>query len=250
VAAGGFADLSLRRLPGPPLADVLAGRAIEMYGWTLRHSWLGVGLLKSTTGDDPALATDVRLVAVRAPLARPARSSWAGDLAALTGWSGHRRTVDRQSAERELGLRLPHDYKRLAETFGAGTFDDHLHLCAPGARHLDLDLFIAGRAEFAEPVPPGGPAFRLLRWAVAAESSFCRLVEDPDPDRWPVLARGDKPDPWERFDCSSAEFIHRMLTDPYHAHSLAKHVETHWFTSAEQDERAQEAFWDEFHPHW
>lgn len=256
VAADGFTDPSLRRLPGPPLADLLVGHAIEMYGWTIKQTWLGVGLLNSTTDDDLTATTAVSLVAVRAPLSpvRPTRSSWAAELAALTGWSGDRRVVDWPSVERKLGLRLPRDYKQLAETFGAGTFDDDTHLCAPGSHHLDLDLIIADRAEFAEPAPPPQPTFRFLQWAMTeAEHSFCWLVEDSDPEQWPVFARVDSLDPWERFDCTCAEFIYRMLTDPYHPYTLAKHFETHWFTSLEQaeraKERAKEALWDDFHPH-
>ncbi|MFJ8746532.1 SMI1/KNR4 family protein [Embleya sp. NPDC127516] len=254
VAVDGVTDPSLlRHLPGPPLSDVLVARAVEMHGWTIGHSWLGVGLLENTT-DDPGVTATVNLVAVRALLnpVHPAGSSWVAELAALTGWSGERRVIDWESVERKLGLRLPRDYKQLAETFGAGTFDDNLWLCVPGSPHLDdLDLFIADHHEFAEPAPASRPTIRLLQWAAtSAEHSFCWLVEDPDPERWPVFARDDACEPWERFDCSAAEFVHRMLTDPHHAYTLAKHFESHWFTSDEEVERAQEAFWDEYHPHW
>ena len=179
----------------------------------------------------------------------PAESSWAEQLVALTGWRGDRRPLSWESAEEKLGLRLPRDYKLLAEAFGAGTFDDNLDLCVPSSRHLALDLIMADRAEFAGPAPSNGPTIRLLQWAMtSAGHSFCWLVQDPEPDEWPVFARSDKWDPWERFDCSSAEFIHRMLTDPQHPYSLAEYFETHWFTSAEEVEQAEEAFWDEYYP--
>ncbi|MFD9592373.1 SMI1/KNR4 family protein [Kitasatospora sp. NPDC059973] len=179
-----------------------------------------------------------------------AEPSWADEVVALTGWRKERRLLDWESVERELGLRLPLDYKQLAETFGAGTFDDDLDICAPGARHLALNLIIADRAQFASSTPVGGPTIRFLQWAMtSAGHSFCWHVEDPDPEKWPIFARSDKWEPWERFDSSAAEFIHRMLTDPKHPYSLAEHFESHWFTSAEQVEEAEDAFWDEYHPY-
>ncbi|MFI5533971.1 SMI1/KNR4 family protein [Kitasatospora sp. NPDC051853] len=180
---------------------------------------------------------------------KPAEQSWVERVAALTGWCRDRRPLDRESVERALGLQLPQDYRLLAETFGAGTFDDNLDLRAPAARYLTLDFIVADRAEFADPVPFGGPTARLLQWATtSAEHSFCWHVEDPDPKKWPIYARGDKWEPWERFDSSAAEFIHQVLTDRKHPYSLAKHFETHWFTSAEQAEEAEDAFWDDYHP--
>ncbi|MFB7379807.1 SMI1/KNR4 family protein [Kitasatospora purpeofusca] len=237
VALDGFTDPSLRRLPGPPLADILADRAVEMYGWSVGQRWLGVGLFKGVGGTGPFLTA----VAAPAPASRTGAAvpSSAAELAALTGWPGSRRPVDWESAERKLGLRLPGDYQLLVETFGAGTFDDNFDLCAPGSRYLDLDLITADPTEVLGPAPSSRPAIKLLRWAVtSAEHSFCWLVEDPDPDEWPVFASRDNGEPWKRFDCSSTEFVHRMLTDPQHPYSLARHFEFHWFTPAEQAEEA------------
>ncbi|GCD96194.1 hypothetical protein EHYA_03878 [Embleya hyalina] len=249
VAVDGVTDPSLRDLPGPPLSDVLVGRAVEMYGWTVGRSWLGVGLLAD---DDCASGEGARPAAVRAPLhpVRPAGSSWAEDLAALTGWRRPPRIVDWEAAERALGLRLPDDYKQLAEVFGAGSFDDNLDLRVPGSRpEDDLDLIVANRDEFADPAPADSGPLRLLEWAGnGAGYSFSWLVEDPDPQRWPVCVRIDAWDPWERFDCSATEFVLGMLTDPRHPYTLARHFETHWFTSVEDVERARETFRDEYHP--
>ncbi len=187
VALDGFTDPSLRCVPGPPLADVLADRAIEMYGWTVGQRWLGVGLLKDAEDGAPCLAAAVSGLAVPA---KPAESSWTEELVALTGWRGDQRPVDWGTAERGLGLRLPRDYKLLAEAFGPGTFDDSLDLRAPGSRHLTLGLICADRAEFADPAPSKGPTIRLLQWATtSAGHSFCWPVEHPDPQEWPVLAR-------------------------------------------------------------
>ncbi|MEV6979640.1 hypothetical protein [Kitasatospora sp. NPDC093806] len=156
VALDGFTDPSLRRLPGPPLADLLADRAIEMYGWTVGRRWLGVGLLRSADAAAPRLTAMVSAVAA--------------------------------------------------------------------------------------PAPAGGPELRLLQWAMtSAEHSFCWLVEDPDPEKWPIFARDDKWTPWRRFDGPAGEFVHRMLTDPQHPYSLARHFDTHWFASTERAEDAERA---------
>ena len=41
------------------------------------------------------------------------------------------------------------------------------------------------------------------------------------------------PDSWQRFGGSTAEFIHRMLTDPHHPFSMARYFDVHWFESYE-----------------
>ncbi|MFI1585299.1 hypothetical protein [Embleya sp. NPDC020630] len=48
------------------------------------------------------------------------------------------------------------------------------------------------------------------------------------------------PNSWERYDGSTAEFTHRMLTDRQHPFSIAHHFDVHWFESYEQDENADE----------
>ncbi|MFD7731056.1 SMI1/KNR4 family protein [Kitasatospora phosalacinea] len=181
----------------------------------------------------------------------PAELLWVEELAALAGWSGGRRPIEWESAERELGLRLPQDYKLLGDTFGAGTFDDNLDFCVPGSHRLALELIRADRTEFAGTILSGQSPVELLQWATtSAGHSFCWLVEDPDPEHWPIFARSDKWEPWERFDCSAGEFIYRMLSDPQHPYSLAKFFETHWFAPAGEVDPAEEAFWDEYHPRW
>ncbi|MFF9011587.1 hypothetical protein ACF09C_01235 [Streptomyces sp. NPDC014870] len=48
--------------------------------------------------------------------------------------------VDWASAERALGVTLPHDYKRLVETYGDGIFDETIWLLAPDSAYDDCDL--------------------------------------------------------------------------------------------------------------
>ncbi|MGW4890804.1 SMI1/KNR4 family protein [Kitasatospora sp. NPDC004240] len=183
------------------------------------------------------------------PIAVGSRPTAVERLVALTGRRAAPRPFDWDSVERRLGTRIPQDYKRLAEAFGAGSFDHDLELLAPGAGLLDLTRITADRSDFADPAPPGGPEFVLIEWAsTSAEHSLCWLVTEHDPDRWPVHARYDKFDPWERFDCSASEFLHAMLTDPHHPYSLAEAFETHWFTSIDEIAQAAQEFWDDYHP--
>jgi hypothetical protein len=43
----------------------------------------------------------------------------------------------------------------------------------------------------------------------------------------------DVPDSWVRFDGTTAEFVHRMLTEREHPFSTARYFDTHWFQSYE-----------------
>ena len=78
---------------------------------------------------------------------------------------------------------------------------------------------------------PGG----LLRWADSVQANqFYWLTVSADPDRWPIIARNVDGDQWERFDGSTTEFIHRVLTDTRHPFSVAQFVDTHTFESFER----------------
>ncbi|MFF3597225.1 hypothetical protein [Kitasatospora indigofera] len=196
----------------------------------------------------------VALVAEReVPSADPAAdrgkvTSWVDDIVAVTGWDTPRaRTVDWAAAEARIGTALPGDYKQLAEVFGYGAFDGYLGLHLPGAgsRSGDIVLHAEWLGEWAgahssdlwkpyEVYPAPG---RLLQW-VASETAdqFYWLTEGPDPDMWPALASDETHGSWERFDGTTAEFVHRVLTDRQHPFSTAQYFATHWFESYESEE--------------
>ncbi|MEU9200812.1 SMI1/KNR4 family protein [Streptomyces sp. NPDC048332] len=181
--------------------------------------------------------------------ARPgpaAEPSWVDRVVAVTHWPDDRSAaaVDRAAVEARLGTALPGDYKELADRFGYGEFDDHLGLLLPDGPPGSLDLvsFHAFWARTAaedggrwwEPYglhpAPGG----LLQWASTEQrTSFHWLTEADDPDRWPVLVTGEDYAHWHRFDGSTAEFIHRLLTDPRQPGSTARHFDRHFFTGFE-----------------
>ncbi|WBP91414.1 hypothetical protein [Kitasatospora cathayae] len=91
----------------------------------------------------------------------------------------------------------------------------------------------------------------LLRWADSEQADqFFWLTDSADPDRWPIFAQphDDVAAGWERFDGSTSEFIHRVLTDPQQPFSIACFFDTHTFESYEQI-REPDREWDP-DPHW
>ncbi|MGW0957534.1 SMI1/KNR4 family protein [Streptomyces gelaticus] len=173
-------------------------------------------------------------------------TSWVDQVVAVTGWTRERgdAAVDWARVESRLGTALPGDYKKLVERFGYGDFDDYLGLLVPDGPPGSLDLVefneFWARAAAEDSGGPGGP-YRLcpapgglLQWASTEQrTSFYWLTECADPDRWPILVTGDDYREWDRFDSSTAEFIHRLLTDPRHPYSTACYFDRHWFTSYE-----------------
>lgn len=182
-----------------------------------------------------------------APPARPATEpSWVDRVVAVTGWTDDRRApaVDWAAVETRLGTALPGDYKELVERFGYGDFDDYLGLLLPDGPPGSLDLvtfneFWARAAaedggRWWEPYglhpAPGG----LLQWgSTEGRTSFSWLTEGADPERWPILVMGEDYADRHRFDGSTAEFIHRLLTDRRHPCSTARYFDSHFFTSFE-----------------
>ncbi|WP_156178913.1 hypothetical protein [Saccharothrix sp. ST-888] len=250
-----FADPSLDEDRGLPLVAAFGDRLIELSGWAVRDRWVGCGIARSDDG------TALHLVAAVAERADPAlrclptagnrdwaSASWAERLAAVTGWEVARtRSIDWPSVEERLGLTLPTDYKDLAERFGSGEFDGFLWLSTPDtpSTHHDLIAEAHSLGVFASAVADAGNLYNpyaifpapggLLRWADSVQADqFYWLTDSADPDRWPIIACNEDGDQWERFDGSTAEFIHRVLTDTRHPFSVAQFFDTHTFESFER----------------
>ncbi|MEU6161238.1 hypothetical protein [Streptomyces sp. NPDC047130] len=240
LAMGGYADPWATDRTGLPLLAPFGERIVEMRAWTDAGRWIGCGAARLDGG--------VRTVVVVAerddPLVDLAGvTSWVDRVVAVTRWDTERaRAIDWPTVEARLATPLPGDYRRLAETFGHGAFDGLLHLLVPGAGDAEGDVVRSARwlggwagrggGDLWEPYAvhpaPGG----LLQWGMfEADAEFFWLTEDSDPDRWPVLARGDTPGSWQRFACTTAEFVYRVLTDPLHPFSTARHRHEHRFES-------------------
>ncbi len=115
------------------------------------------------------------------------------------------------AVERELGTRLPDDYKALVATYGWGMFDEFLFVMTPFSRPGEtLVDFGAGSmleglrrsravgVDFPYPLhpEPGGS----LPWGYTANGDWCYwLTEPPDePDRWRIVINGSRSDHyWE-----------------------------------------------------
>ncbi|MGW0777625.1 hypothetical protein ACWD01_29160 [Streptomyces sp. NPDC002835] len=252
LAMGGYADPTVTGRTGLPLLAPFGERIVEMRGWAFADRWIGCGTARDGDGDGDG--DGVRLVALVAEREDPAAdmaeaTSWVDGVVAVTGWDTTRvRAVDWVAVETRLGTALPSDYKRLAELFGAGAFDGYLQLQVPDAvsESEDIVRHTVWLGEWArthgselwtpyEVYPaPGG----LLKWASSEQADeFYWLTEDPDPDRWPVLVTEDIPDSWVRFDGTTAEFVHRMLTEREHPFSTARYFDTHWFQSHGSEDR-------------
>ncbi|MFF8612005.1 SMI1/KNR4 family protein [Streptomyces sp. NPDC015350] len=259
LAMGGYVDPTVTGRTGAPLLAPFGDRVVEMRAWRHAGRWIGCGAVRTdgvvrpvvlVTGQPVRQRPDARgetsrVVPEKWSTGPSEGTTWVDRVVAVTGWTRERgAAVDWAAVESRLGTVLPGDYKELVERFGHGEFDDYLGLLIPDGPPGSLDLiefneFWARAAAECGGGPwkpyglhpaPGG----LLQWAsTEQQSSFYWLTEDSDPDRWPILVTGDDYGEWDRFDGSTAEFVHRLLTDPRHPRSTARHFDRHWFTSYE-----------------
>ncbi|MFJ8471158.1 SMI1/KNR4 family protein [Kitasatospora sp. NPDC094011] len=188
---------------------------------------------------------------------------WIEKLVAVTGWETTRkRVIDWTSVEDRLGVALPTDYKDLAERFGSGAFDGYLQLFTPDtpSGHYDLVKSAAWLGEQAaadewinalyRPHPVFPAVGGLLQWADSVQADgFYWLTDSAEPDAWPILCQADgESGVWERFDGSTSEFIHRVLTDHRQPFSVAWAFDNHSFESYERIGEPDPG-WDA-DPHW
>ncbi|MFE1558949.1 hypothetical protein ACFW6V_28695 [Streptomyces sp. NPDC058734] len=194
-----------------PLLPLLEGRGETVMAWAYGDQWIGAGTAQDAHGDVfPVLATAPRRV--REPAGAPGRDEdWVDRLIAITGWNmpPRRPGLDWEPAEARVGTRLPGDYKRMVDTFGKGAFDGYLDLIQEPWTDLRED--------------------GLLIWAgTEHEDLYCWRIDDGDPDRWPVTVQTFDGE-IVPFDCSTAEFVCRILLDPHHPFTMARYFDTHWF---------------------
>ncbi|MER7170342.1 SMI1/KNR4 family protein [Streptomyces mesophilus] len=231
---------------GAPLLELVDGQEVEVLrAWPGIRAWIGAGA-------DPGRRVFVAVAerASRTDSYAPAspEASYVECVVELVGWTMDRaHPVDWAEIEAGLGTPLPADYKQLVEIFGKGAFDDDLTLHTPlppfgwvalasefltlhetngdwpdVGHHADL---ASARAALVD-----APGKLLLSWASNENGLFYWHLNDPDPGRWPVLVGGDTYDDLDLAADSTAECLHRLLTDPRAPFSLAKHFDRHWFT--------------------
>jgi hypothetical protein len=116
---------------------------------------------------------------------------------------------DLDATERELGLRLPADFRAFVQLFGSGSIGEFLHIRNPSSANPYIRLVDAHRAQTAvlhelrdsgEDLPyaihpePGG----LILWAESSNGDCCYWVADPpaDPDAWPIAVNEARAPYW------------------------------------------------------
>ncbi|MCX5206567.1 SMI1/KNR4 family protein [Streptomyces sp. NBC_00237] len=133
--------------------------------------------------------------------------------------------VDWGAAEAALGTGLPSDYKAVLDAYGMGNIgelvivppvpgsirayaDFHMAAQAVELRHLwESDGGVPGVDLGADAVLPWGSGMN------ANEMGW--LMNDPDPDKWPVVAwrrhHSSDESAWALFDCGMVRFLTRMM---------------------------------------
>jgi hypothetical protein len=140
------------------------------------------------------------------------------------------RVFDWPAVESELGVRLPADYKALAESFPRGWFRDFVRVMLPVGTDRDVSLIEyargeldalrelreAGEASFPYPLFPEPNG--VLPWGfIMSPGIACWLTGPGDPDAWPVVLATEEGDYWDRFDGSASEFLVSVVTADYDA---------------------------------
>ncbi|CAM5455586.1 hypothetical protein GCM10010329_33440 [Streptomyces spiroverticillatus] len=131
--------------------------------------------------------------------------------------------IDWDAAEAALGTRLPSDYKSVLDVYGMGDIDDLVLVPAlPSSIPAYADFHMATQTaelhilwESGRGIPGVtlGPE-ALLPWGTGMNANETGwLMNDPDPDRWPVVAwrRHHSGQAWALFECGMARFLTRMM---------------------------------------
>ncbi len=151
--------------------------------------------------------------------------TYVDEVAGLVGWrpGDFRAELDWAAVERELGTRLPADYKELLTRFPSGAFRSSVEVENPGQsadelanvkRHneelletfADQDTgYLTGTSYVLFPEPGG-----LYPWGgTGAGGTFWWITDSADPDTWRV-AYNDRDD-WHEHPGPMSRLIHEIL---------------------------------------
>ncbi len=152
------------------------------------------------------------------------------------------RSFDWAAIEGDLGVRLPADYKLLAESFPGGSFRGWVRVRLPERTGDDRPRLLSDFAaaelealrEFREtgecvfPFPlfpePGG----VLPWGWLDSPGVAYWLTGPgDPDEWPVIVATEEGDYWERLDGPACEFLAEVAAGRYDASGFPDHSRGH-----------------------
>ncbi|WP_435296987.1 hypothetical protein [Streptomyces sp. YPW6] len=156
---------------------------------------------------------------------------WVDRLVSATEWTAEPGACDWSDTERSLGACLPADFKEMRRRFAPwGAFSDHVLLLeAQGdtesvlARHASLTRSMRGNPDNRRLFEPfgilgmddGHREKGLVPWGYSfIEEEFFWLADtSQEPGTWPVLARSDPLETFQRFDMTASEFVCRVLTE-------------------------------------
>jgi hypothetical protein len=144
---------------------------------------------------------------------------WVDRLQEVTGWKASRWACDWDVVERELGTRLPCDYKELCERFGPGLFSGYMRVApADGKYSITYWYRIYKTKAVASLYSPYGVYGRdsrsgLLLWGTSEEAGrfFWFADSGKDPATWPIVALDDGR--WNQFEMSVSEFVCSVIID-------------------------------------
>ncbi|OXM44817.1 SMI1/KNR4 family protein [Amycolatopsis alba] len=149
------------------------------------------------------------------------------DIARLVGWHDTARPKKPWSdVERELGTRLPSDYKALLTRLPGGVFRN-INIHSPAAseqawndfkNNLDQELQILGdedleylaKVNYRVFPEPGG----LLPWGSDGQGgTFCWITEPADPDTWRITYYSQGSDEWREHPGPVTRLLYEILTN-------------------------------------
>ncbi|MFF4353113.1 SMI1/KNR4 family protein [Streptomyces sp. NPDC001530] len=239
LAMGGYVDPTVTERTGLPLLAPFAGELVEMRGWASGSRWIGCGAVRA--GDGEQLVVLVAERAAPSPDALPEGTSWVDSLLRVTGWDARDAAQPWAEIEAALGTELPSDYKQLCQAFGVGEFSQVVSvLCSDETRVADLlrmwRVLLEGDDPSDGPFAPypihvPGTTGGLIPWGTSrAADMFFWQVTDGAVDAWPVLAKMEDAEDWDRYEMTATEFLYRILTDPrFWPYSVADSVPEPFF---------------------
>jgi hypothetical protein len=125
--------------------------------------------------------------------------------------------------ERELGTKLPDDFKDLVATYGAGSFSDFIWLHSPAvadnywnlpkvvANHLEAYRIERNPGDLAYPVYPEPDG--LLPWTYTFNGDVICWCVSGSNENWPVVVNESRSNHrFERFEEGATSFIFKCLS--------------------------------------
>jgi hypothetical protein len=129
--------------------------------------------------------------------------------------------VDWAAFEVQLGWRLPADYKWLVETYGAGSFDDFLHVLQPDTEFQPIALEISYRRavevlsqlkESGEQIPYGIDEIAPVAKTDNGDTVYWVRRPADDPDSWSIVTNAARGVMWPQYEGGIVEFLVAVLS--------------------------------------